>query len=96
MTQHTVSLEANFAVFAALLGLLCATIGAAYLDMGTAVALLIAVGKALLIMLYFMHMRYSKRLTWVFAGAAFLWLAILIALSMSDFLTRDWLGIDGK
>jgi cytochrome c oxidase subunit 4 len=64
--------------------------------MGTGAALLIAVSKALLIMFYFMHMRFSKRLTWVFAGAGFLWLTILIALSMSDFLTRDWLGIDGK
>jgi cytochrome c oxidase subunit 4 len=96
MTYHAVSLQTNLIVFGALLALLCATIGAAYLDLGTGVALLIAVSKALLIMLYFMHVRYSNRLIWIFAGAAFMWLAILIALSMSDFLTRDWLGIDGK
>jgi cytochrome c oxidase subunit 4 len=99
MKYHVLSLPANLTVFAALLALLLLTIGAAYLDMGsvnTVVALAIAVCKAVLIMLYFMHLRFANRLTWVFAGAAFLWLAILIALSMSDYLTRGWLGIDGK
>jgi cytochrome c oxidase subunit 4 len=60
------------------------------------VALAIAGSKAVLIMLYFMHLRYSNRLTSVFAVAGFLWLAILIALCLSDYLTRGLLGIDGK
>jgi cytochrome c oxidase subunit IV len=101
MTQHIhiVPLKTNLAVFVALLVMLLATVGAAELDLGrlnTIVALSIAVAKALIIMLYFMHVKYSGRITKVFAGAAFFWLGILIALSMSDYLTRGWLGIDGK
>lgn len=99
MSNHVVSLKTNFAVFGALMAFLLLTIGAAYLDLGsfnTVVALLIAITKAILIMLFFMHLKFSNRLTWVFGGAAFLWLGLLIALAMSDFLTRDLLGIDGK
>lgn len=99
MSQHTVSVPTNLAVFAALMVLLLATIGAAYIDLGVLnvfVALAIAICKTVLIMLYFMHVRFSNRLVTVFAGAAFLWLGILIALCMSDYLTRGWLGIEGK
>jgi cytochrome c oxidase subunit IV len=99
MIQPTISVRTNIAIFAALLVLLLATVGAAYLDLGsmnTVVALAIAMCKAVLIMLYFMHLRFSNRLVWIFAGAAFLWLGILIAISMSDYLTRGLLGIDGK
>lgn len=61
-----------------------------------AIALAIAVMKAVLIMLFFMHLMYSARLTWVFAGAAFVWLGILLVLTLSDYFSRDWLGILGK
>lgn len=59
------------------------------------IALAIAVLKALLVILYFMHARYSSRLTWVFAGAGFFWLMILIGGTMDDFLTRNWFGTIG-
>jgi cytochrome c oxidase subunit 4 len=49
------------------------------------------VGKALLVILYFMHVRYSDRMTWVFAGAGFFWLLILIGGTMSDVSTRPQL-----
>jgi cytochrome c oxidase subunit 4 len=81
-------------IFAVLLALLVVTVAAAYLDLGflsVVVAITIAVVKAVLVVLYFMHVRYSSRLTWVFAGAAFFWLVILLALAMSDYLSRDWL-----
>ncbi|HEY3137015.1 MAG TPA: hypothetical protein VGL29_13375 [Blastocatellia bacterium] len=42
-------------------------------------------------MLYFMHVRWSSRLTWVFVCAGFFWLAIMVALTLSDYLTRGWL-----
>ena len=44
--------------------------------------------KALLVILYFMHVRYSDKLTWVFAAAGFFWLLILIGGTMDDVLTR--------
>jgi cytochrome c oxidase subunit IV len=97
--QHTVSVTTNAVIFALLMLLLVLTVWAAFHDLGafnTPIALLIATTKTVLIMLYFMHIRFSNRLVWIFAGAAFLWLGILMALSLSDYLTRGWLGIYGK
>jgi len=48
--------------------------------------------KATLVALFFMHLRYSVRLTWLIVVAALFWLSILIGLTMSDQLTRGWLG----
>jgi cytochrome c oxidase subunit 4 len=81
-----------YAVFAALLVLLVITVAAAEVDLGRLnfpLAAAIATVKAVLIMLYFMHVRYSKPLTWLFAGAGAFWLAILFGLTFSDYLTRD-------
>ena len=77
----------------ALLILLGLTIGAAHINLGplnTVVALSISVTKAALIILFFMHIRYSKPLMWLCAGAGFFWLGIMIVLAMSDYLTRGW------
>ena len=60
------------------------------------VALVIAAAKAVLIILYFMHVRYSNRLTWVFSSAAFLWLTIMLVFCLADYFSRDWLQIEGK
>jgi cytochrome c oxidase subunit 4 len=86
-------------VFVALLALLAISILAASLDLGTlnaTVALTIAILKALLIALYFMHLRYSAPLTWVVALGGAFWLGILLVLTMSDYLTRGWLPIPAK
>ncbi len=75
----------------ALFVLMFLTIAMAYIDLGPFniyVALTIAVIKAVLVVLYFMHVRYNTPITWVFAGAGFLWLIIMFALTMSDYLTR--------
>ena len=56
----------------------------------TIVAMSIASAKALLVVLYFMHVRYSVRLTWVFVAAGLLWLAILIAITVGDYVGRGW------
>lgn len=82
-------------VYAALMVLLAATTGAAFLDLGpwnTPAALGIAVLKALLVILYFMHVRSASRLTWLFAAVGFYWLAILVSLTLTDLLTRPWLA----
>ncbi|SRR5438552_15327177 len=86
------------AVFAALLVLTVATVSVSYVDLGplsVVVALTIAFTKALLVVLFFMHLRESSGLVWVVAGGGFFWLAILIALTMSDVLTRGWLPVSG-
>ena len=54
------------------------------------VALTIAVAKATLVVLYFMHLRYSTRLTWAVVASSVFWLGILLALTFSDYLTRGW------
>jgi cytochrome c oxidase subunit 4 len=79
-------------VFAALLLLLVATVAVAEIDLGPfnfSLAVAIASMKALLILLYFMHVRYSTPLVWLVAGAGFFWLAILVGLTLSDYFTRD-------
>ena len=78
---------------AALLGFLGLTITAAYLNLGpvnTVVAMTISLVKGALIVLFFMHIRYSKPLLWVFAGAGFFWLGIMFVLALSDYMTRGW------
>jgi len=94
MSEHIVEKKTYYKVFAALMVLLAATVAIAYIHLGKlniVVAVTIAFIKATLIILYFMHVRYSSRLLWVFVGAGFFWLGILFALSFSDYLTRGWL-----
>jgi cytochrome c oxidase subunit 4 len=94
-SDHVVSIKLYSAIFGALLVMTLATAGAAFIDLGgnlnTVVAMLIAACKALLVILFFMHVRYSSRLTWVFVGAGFFWLMILLSLTLADVLSRRWL-----
>lgn len=95
MVHEAASAKSYVGVYVMLLGLLAATIGGAYLRLGVlnaAVALAIAGAKAVLIILYFMHIRGSGRRRWVFVSVGFFWLAILIALAMTDYLTRGWIA----
>ena len=91
-SEPHISIRVYAAVFSALIALTLLTTGVAFIDLGgdlnSIAAITIAVCKALLVILYFMHVRYSDRLTWVFVGAGFFWLMILITLTMSDVLSR--------
>ncbi len=81
-------------IWFALLLLLFATWGVAQFNLGSfniVAALTIAFAKALLVVLYFMHVRYTSRFTWLFVAAGFLWLFIMITLTLSDYLTRGGL-----
>jgi cytochrome c oxidase subunit 4 len=85
-----------YSVYVVLLILLALTVGVAYLDLGwfnPAAAFLIGTAKASLVVLYFMHVRYGSSLRWLFAGAGFLWLLLLIAILMGDYLTRPGAGL---
>jgi cytochrome c oxidase subunit 4 len=76
-----------------LMGLTCATWAIAFVNLGIfnpIVALTIAVTKAVLVILFFMHVYYSSRLTKVTVGAGFFWLLILITLSLLDYISRSW------
>jgi cytochrome c oxidase subunit IV len=92
-SEPLISVRVYSIVFLTLIALTLLTTAVAFVDLGgelnSVAAVSIAVCKALLVILYFMHVRYSDRLTWVFAGAGFFWLVILITLTMSDALTRN-------
>ena len=60
------------------------------IDWNTVAALAIAVVKMLLVVLFFMHVKYSPGLTRLVIVAGFFWLAIMIALTLSDELARGW------
>jgi cytochrome c oxidase subunit IV len=99
MKHHVMPVRTNIAVFVALLLLLLATVGAAQLPLGSwhfPIAMAIATAKAVLIVLFFMHLLYSHRLTAIISVSSFLWLAIMIALTLNDYLTRGYLKIPGK
>lgn len=96
--EHITPKRIYYAIFAALLTLTYVTIAVSRVDLGpfnTVVALTIAVTKAVLVVLFFMHLRYSTRLTKLVVVAGFVWLAILIGLTMSDIATRGWIPVPG-
>jgi len=96
MSEHVVTRKVYFAIFGALMVGTALTVWVANYDLGqwnAVVALTIAVIKATLVILYFMHVRYSSKLTWVFVCAGIIWLIILFAFTLSDYLTRKWVPI---
>jgi cytochrome c oxidase subunit 4 len=96
MQDHIVPKRTYFAIFISLLALTGLTTGMAYVDLGqwnTIVALIIACCKATLVVLFFMHLRWSPRTMRVVLLSAILWLAILISLTTTDFFSRDWTPI---
>jgi len=96
MSEHVVSRKIYFGIFGALIALTALTVFIANFDLGSwnaIVALSIAVLKATLVVLYFMHVRWSSKLTWVFVCAGIFWLIILISITLSDYFTRGWVHI---
>lgn len=97
MSEHIVSLKIYVTIFLALLVGTTLTVWAGFHDfpgkLNVIIALTIAVIKATLVVLYFMHVRYSSRLIWVVFVSALFWLAILFALTLSDYWTRGWFSI---
>jgi len=99
MSGHVVPVRIYLLVFAALTVLTITTYYAATIDMETAlnthfplnslVALTIAVTKAVLVILFFMHVKYSSRMTKVVVIAGFFWLGIMLTITMSDYLFRS-------
>ena len=93
MSGHVAPKSMYYSVFAALIVGTALTVGAAEVDLGplnNVVMLAIACTKALLVILFFMHVRWSSRLTWVVAASGFVWLLILFGITMTDYLTRGW------
>ena len=97
-SDHIVSPVVYVGVFLALMVGTALTVFAATVDLGmwnTPVALLIAVAKAVLVVLFFMHVKYSSRLVSLAVGASILWLLLLIVGVVTDYLSRGWVGTPG-
>ena len=93
MSGHVAPKSMYYGVFLALLIGTGLTVAVAFVDLGAlnnVLMLGIAMTKALLVILFFMHVRWSTRLTWVVVASGFFWLLILFGLTMMDYLTRGW------
>jgi cytochrome c oxidase subunit 4 len=93
LSDHVVSPKLYIAVFAALLLLTLTTVWAAGQDFGaynTVVAVGIAITKATLVILFFMHVRWAGKLVQLFVASGFIWLVILIAITLADYVSRGW------
>ena len=91
MAGHVSPKSTYYMIFGALMVGTAITVAAAFVDLGILnfpVALAIAVTKATLVILFFMHVKYSSRLTKLFVGMAFFFLAILFGLTLTDYLSR--------
>ena len=95
VAHHIAPVRLYLAIFGALMVGTIVTVVVAYFDLGflnNVVMLAIACTKALLVVLYFMHVRWSSRLTWVVAASGFFWLLILFSLTMADYVSRGWVA----
>ena len=93
MSEHIVAPRVYYVIFVILAVCTYLTWQVAVFDLGplnTIVALTIAVFKATLVVLFFMHVKYSTRLTWAVVLGSVFWLGILLSLTLSDYLTRPW------
>jgi cytochrome c oxidase subunit 4 len=97
VSEHIVSPKVYVAIFATLMVLTFVTVRAAEADLNqyfpglnVIVALVIASLKATLVVLFFMHAKYSARRTQLVIVASVFWLGILLLMTMSDYLTRPW------
>jgi cytochrome c oxidase subunit 4 len=93
MSGHISPKSTYYAVFGTLMILTAITVGVAFIHLGSLnfpVALGIAIFKATLVILFFMHVKYSSRLTKMIVGLAFFFLAVLLLLTLTDYASRGW------
>jgi cytochrome c oxidase subunit 4 len=93
--HHQSSLVSYFVIFFSLMVLTVLTVAVSRIDLGhgslnLVVAMAIAVTKALLVILWFMHVIHSPRLTWIVVISSFLWLGVMFVLFFADYATRGW------
>jgi len=96
MSQETTSsVRTLIFAFLGLMVLLALTVWGSFIDVGAwraTVAVVVAIAKALIVMIFFMHLKGSNRLIWTVAGAGFVWLSFLLVLTIGDFVTRVPVG----
>jgi len=95
MSQHITPVRTYLLIFFALLVLTVVTVSVAFVDLGPwsdLIAMAIAVFKASLVVLFFMHVRYSRPMTKITVASSLFWLLILFGITLSDYFTRGFLG----
>jgi cytochrome c oxidase subunit 4 len=98
-STHVLPLRIYLMVFVSLLVLTATTVAVAFVDLGplnNLVAMGIAGLKASLVILFFMHVRYSTKLTPLVIASGLFGLLIMVGLTLVDYATRGWLGVAGK
>jgi len=93
MAAHILPKRVYYTIFAILMFCTYLTVQIAFFDLGrlnAIAALAIAAFKATIVILFFMHVKYSTRLTWAVVLGSIFWFGILVALTMGDYLTRSW------
>ena len=93
MSAHVLPKSIYYGIFSALMVLTAATVAVAFVNLGSfnfPVAIGIAITKATLVVLFFMHVKYSSRLTKMVVAVAIFFLVIMLGLTMTDYMTRDW------
>ena len=93
MSNHIVPPRTYYLIFLTLMVCTAITVAVAFVDLGplnAVVAMTIAVLKASLVVLFFMHVKYSTRLTWAVVLGSVFWLGILLVMTAGDYLTRAW------
>ncbi len=99
MTEHIVTKKQYALIFGILMVLTLATTAIGMIDLGrlnVVVALVIATIKALLVVLFFMHIYWSSKLNKLVVVSGLVWLALLLWLTLTDFFSRGWLPFPGK
>lgn len=97
--EHIDAVKTYALVFLALVAATIITTAVSFVDLGpfsVVVALAIAVCKMLLVVLFFMHVRHSTKLTKLVLAGGVLWLFILISMTYTDFGSRTWMGVPGR
>jgi cytochrome c oxidase subunit 4 len=95
MSHPVVPIRVYVGVFLALIALTVTTVGVSKIDLGEynfVAAMTIAVIKAMLVVLFFMHVKQASAMTRLFVVVGFFWMAILFVFTLSDYLSRDWLS----
>jgi cytochrome c oxidase subunit 4 len=94
--EHVVPASIYYTIFALLMVGTGLTVAAAFVDLGPlniVVALGIAIAKATLVVMFFMHLKYGDRLNWIVIGSGIFWLLILLSMLMLDYSSRGWMNI---
>ena len=98
MSNHVMPIRTYLIVFSVLIALTGLTVWAAYMDFGAwdvTVALGIASFKAILVVLYFMHVKENEPLIGLFIVGGVFWLAVMLVFTVADYVTREWLPVEG-